>query len=124
MKRFYLRYRTVGPEEPIEIRADAIDEAILIGKKWCSLEAGRRFCGVAEKLVLDRSIFEEKTAVEERERLENFEDLSVKAAQQAVQKGQIPIEEAINREIMGKNRESLLDWLRSKKENPDTQAPF
>ena len=57
--------------------------------------------------------------------VKNFEDLPVRAAMTVVQNGDIGAVEALERERNHQNRKSLITWLESKIENPETQGgPF
>lgn len=125
LKRYALVYREDGLMRlGSEVEANDIGQAIEVARKWCTLKPGRKFVSIRDAVVATPEILDEKVQVEPPG-VDNFEELSVRAAQNAVQRGDLKIEDAIAREKAGQNRKSLVEWLESKQQHPDAQqVPF
>ena len=122
LKRFQLTYRKDGLLQRGEVEALDLEQAVAVGRKWCSLEPGRRFISVKDVVLAGPDILKDSVK-REVPGVKNFEELSVRAAMSVVQNGDIPILEALEREKGHQNRKSLIEWLESKRDNPDTQHP-
>ena len=124
LKRFQLTYRKDGLLQRGEVEAYDLEQAVAVGRKWCSLEPGRRFISLKD-VVLGGPELLKDTVKREVPGVDNFEDLPVRAAMTVVQNGDIGAVEALERERNHQNRKSLITWLESKIENPETQGvPF
>lgn len=126
IKRFQLTYRKDGLLQRGEVEALDLEQAVAVGRKWCSLEPGRRFISVKD-VVLGGPELLKDTVKRAIPGVDNFESLPRSAAKLAVDRGDITVEEALEREKAGRNRKTLIQWLESKRDNPDTQhagVPF
>ena len=122
LKRFQLTYRKDQLLQRGEVEGCDLEQAVAVARKWCGLEPGRRFISVKDVVLAGPDILKESVK-REVPGVINFEHLSRNGAKAAVQRGDITVEEALEREIVGRNRKTLIQWLESKRDNPDTQDP-
>jgi len=122
LKRFQLTYRKDGLLQRGEVEASDLEQAIAVGRKWCSLVPGRRFISVKDVVLAGPDILKESVK-RKVPGVDNFEDLPRSAAKSAVDRGDITVDEALEREKVGQTRKTLIQWLESKRDNPETQDP-